>query len=278
MNIIGLGEAGCRITKLFQNYPQYETYFIDTENKNNYKNFLKIKEQQDHEAYENDYKQLNFKKVKGDVTVILCGTGKITGVILRLLEQLKDKKVNIIYVKPDMSTAPADVKTREKIVFGVLQEYARSNLLSKFYIFSNNDIEGIIQNISISSYWDEINNIVCSTYHMLNVFDNMEPLLSSMAQETITSKIIAPGVVAYENFNEKLFYDLDKPRLKKYFFGISEKSLNEEKDLLQRIRTYIKSKAEDKCGACFAIYPTSYEENYIYTLHYASLIQEQNIT
>ena len=114
---------------------------------------------------------------------------------------------------------------------------------------------------------------------MLNVFQYTEPILSTFSDPGETSKIATLGVVNYRTLNEKLFYDLRKPRLKKYYFGMSEKTLNEEKDLLHKIRNYVREKAEveEKCTACFAIFPTNYEQDYVYTLQYASLIQEEEI-
>ena len=32
MNIIGIGSAGCKITQEFEEYAQYDTYYVDTEN------------------------------------------------------------------------------------------------------------------------------------------------------------------------------------------------------------------------------------------------------
>ena len=85
------------------------------------------------------------------------------------------------------------------------------------------------------------------------------------------------GVVAFSSFDEKTFYELKSPRSKKYFFGISQKTLDEEKDLLHKIRSYVADKAGEKCRSCFAIHSTDYEQNYIYVSHHASYVQEQNI-
>jgi len=275
MNVIGLGGAGCKIAKQFENFPQYNVFFIDTDNKNDEKNFIKVKEQKTHEEYELNYKQINTKKIKGEATVIFAGSGKISGTILRLLEQLKNRKLNVLYIKPDMSTAPPEAIVRERVTFGVLQQYTRSNLISNLYIVSNAAVEQVLDSVSISSYWHDINTVITSTYNMLNVFANTEPVLNTLSNPGVTSKIATVGVVGYKSLEEKLFYNLQKPRLKKYFFGISEKTLNEEKDLLHKIRNYIASRTEDKCTACFAIYSTNYEQDYVYTTHYASLIQEE---
>ena len=278
MNIIGVGGAGCSLAAMFQEYPQYTAYFVDTENPGNHKNFLKVENQKSHEDYEEKYRKLNLKKIKGEATVILSGTGEISGIILKLLEQIKHLNPKVLYIKPDLSTCDKLTKQRERVVFGVLQEYARSNLLSGLFVFSNPLIEDVLENISLTSYWKDVNNVVCTTYNMLTVFENTEPLLNSLSQQTTTSKIIAPGVVSFKDFSEKMFYELERPRLKKYFFGISEKTLNEKKNLLQDIRSYVKNKTSENCTACFAIYATSYEDDYVYTLHYASMSQEQNIT
>jgi len=277
MNILGLGTAGCKIAKKLENYPQYNVSYIDVKNDGGYKNFFKIEEQSTHEDYETNYESINLQSIVGETTLITAGTGKITGLLLRLLEQLKNHKLTVLYIKPDMSTESEDAVLREKVVFGILQQYARSSLLSRLYIVSNIATEAVLEKVSVVNYWDDINNVISSTFHMLNVFENTEPLLSTLADAKKTSNIATLGVVSYKNLDEKIFYDLQKPRLKKYFFGISEKTLNEEKDLLQKIRSYVKDKSEERCNACFAIYSTNYEQDYVYVAQYASLIQEQNL-
>ena len=99
MNIVGIGKAGTAIAAEFEKYPQYKTFYIDTENKKKYKNFIKIQEQKSHEDYEKKYKNLNTKNIKGETTVVLCGSGKIAGITLRFLEQINKHKVSVLYIK-----------------------------------------------------------------------------------------------------------------------------------------------------------------------------------
>mgnify|MGYP003113844448 FL=1 len=277
MNIIGLGHAGCEIASNFQNYDNYKTFFIDCENPKKRKNFFKVKQQSSHEDYEKNYKNINFSKIEGESTIILTGCGKISGITLRLLEQLKHLKLTILYVKPDLSTSDDLTKTRHKIVFGILQEYARSNLLSEMIIFSNEKVEKIIDGVSIATYWQDINNVISSTYNMLLYFRKTEPLLDSLSNKAVTCKVASPGIVNYSSFGEELLYELEKPRHKKYFFCLSEQTLQSKKTLLTDIRTYVKQQANENCNSCFAIYSSTYDQDYVYTLHYASLLQEQNL-
>jgi len=278
MNVIGLGNAGCSVAAHLEEHLQYNVYYVDTSNDKKYKNFSKVKEQESHEAYEENYKKIRFKNLSTDSTiVILSGSGKISGLILRLLEQLKERELSILYIKPDLSLLDETSSMRERVVFGIIQQYTRSNLLKNMRIVSNESVERVLESISIVDYWNDVNAVIASTFHMLNVFDNTEPILTTMAEMKETNRISTMGVVAYKNLNEKIFYHLEKPRLKKYFFGISEKTLNEEKDLLHKIRSYVKGKSEEKCTACFAIYPTGYDEDYVYVSQHASLIQEESV-
>ena len=112
---------------------------------------------------------------------------------------------------------------------------------------------------------------------MLLYFEKTEPLLNSLSSETITSKVAAPGIVNYSDLSEKMLYDIKSPRHKKYFFCISDKTLQDKKTLLGDIRSYVKQQANENCNACFAIYSSTYEKDYVYSLHYASFLQEQNL-
>tara|TARA_B100000287_G_C20671768_1_gene793654 strand:+ start:4222 stop:5055 length:834 start_codon:yes stop_codon:yes gene_type:complete len=276
MNIIGLGNAGCQIANNFKNYEQYKVFCVDTENKG-YDTFLPVKYQNSHEDYEKNYKKLSLSKCKGDTTLIMCGSGNISGCALRLLEQIKSEPTTVLFIKPDISQMSNEEKLKCNVTFNILQNYARSALLKKMYVVSNNLVEEIVENISIKDYWKDINNVISSTYNMINVFENNEPLLTSVSKEPETARISTFGVVNYETGSEKLFYDLKFARTKNYFYGINEKTLEEDKNILHKIRSFVKEASSDKNDAGFAIYSTTYEHDYVYTVQHASFIQEQKV-
>ena len=279
MNIIGLGDPGCAIASEFEAYDQYKVYYINHDNKPGYENFSKVVRRKSHEEYESKYKKVKLNINKNKTVLILSGAGKISGLVLRLLEQINMPQLEVLYIKPDFSVLSAAEKTRHKIVLGVLQQYARSSLISKIYVVDNSLVEQLVgDSIKIQSYWSDINKAISSTFHMFKVFENTEPLLSSLNDPLETSNICAFGVLSFGNFDEKMFYNLSMPRCKKYFFGITEKTLNTEKDLLQRIRKFLSSQEDEKCDHGFAIYSTQYEHDYVYTAHYATLVQEENIS
>ena len=77
---------------MFESFSQYNILYIDSE-EGGYDNFIKIAHEASHEEYEKNYKNIDLTSVVGDTTVILSGAGQISGVILRLLEQLKQNNL-----------------------------------------------------------------------------------------------------------------------------------------------------------------------------------------
>jgi hypothetical protein len=276
MNIVGLGNAGCQIAKNFEQYGQYKTFCIDTENKD-YKNYVSIKPQGSHEDYEANYKRLALAKCKGDTMFILSGAGDITGATLRILHQLKANKIDIVYIRPDLTQLSEEQLLKERTCFGVLQQYTRSTFVNNMFVVDNVSVEQVLGSVSLKNYWKDINNVISSTIHMSNVFKHTEPLLTTISRKRETVRIGTYGVVNSETKKEKLFYDLQNTRLKNYFYGLSEKTLEEDKSVLSDIRSFAEAQKGDRTDVGFSIFPTSYEQDYVYSQHFASFIQEEKI-
>ena len=143
------------------------------------------------------------------------------------------------------------------------------------YIVDNKKIEDVLEDLSIENYWDDINHVISSTYHMINVFKNTEALLTNFSPIIKTAKIATFGVVNFDTKKEKLFYDLKMARNKRYFFGINKELLKENKALLNDVRRFMDERSSENIEAGFSIYSTDYEHNYIYCAHYATLVQEE---
>ena len=277
MNIIGIGKAGCRISNHLSNYPAYKTYQVDVEN-DNYKNFIPVKLQPSHEEYENEYADLKLGKLEGETTVVFSGSGCISGITLRLLQQVCEKSdVNVLYIKPQKSDMSSLQSTRHKICSQVLQEYARSGVIKSIILVDNEKIETIVPDVEINNYWQPINCLIGDTYHMINVLQNTEALLKSNNQVPTTAKIKTLSVINFEEKKEEVFYDLEFPRAKNFYFALSEEYIKDKKELLNEVRSYTTSQQTERCDAAYAIYKTDYGQNYVYGVHHATFVQEQNL-
>ena len=268
--VVGLGTVACKIAQKFSQYPQYKIYSYDIED-NKYRNYKPIPKCETHESYEKCNLKFDIRSKEKDVVFIVCGAGKTSGLCLRMLEKLKNKNIDVLYIKPDVDILSEKACQRERLTNQVLQQYARSGLLKSITMIDNSSVSQIVGDVAVSDYWQVINETIASTYHMINVFKNSHSDLNTFSDLPITARIKTIGIVL-EN-EDKLFYPLLMPREKLYYYAISKKTMDEEKGLYNKITDSIKAKSEDKVRCSFGIYPTNYEVDYIYTLQVSSLIQ-----
>lgn len=158
-NIVGLGTAGCNIAANFLRYPQYSVYQIDTDEREGGSVFL-LPKQENHELYEEhcpDFKQF-FSKINASCILVVGGSGSLSGAALRILQQLSHLNVSVLYIRSDIDLLSEMKRLRERVVFGVLQEYARSAAINKIYLVDNSKIEEILGSVPVIGYHDRINN------------------------------------------------------------------------------------------------------------------------
>ena len=265
--IVGLGKAGCAIAEKFAKYPQYKVFKIDSEgldskNKNNYV----LTKQNSPEEYEKATRSMKtfFKKTTDDILFVLSGSGMISGASLQILKCLQDKTVNILYVKPDLEFLGHTNIMQERVVRNVLQEYTRSGLFSRLFLVDNKKIEQILGEVPIVGYYDKLNELIVSTFHMVNVYNHQEAIHATPFDTADTTRISTLGILDIEEGEEKLFFSLDNIREKCYYYAINSKVLETDGKLLRTLTDNINKNIGKEVRAGFQVYSTSYEQNYGY--------------
>ena len=271
MIIIGLGKAGCNIAKAFSKFPQYETYRIDTSEDAD----ITIEKRDNHEDYDKSFPNLeeDLKFTGADVSVIVAGNGHISGGILRLLETIKNNKVTVLYIQPDLALASEIQKKQERIVRNVLQEYARSGVIQSIYLIDNQLVEKGIGDVPIMGYYDVLNQAIVNTVHMINVFKNSEPVIGNFIHPSKLSRIATLGILNLEKNEEKWFYGLTNPRDVVYYYGINEEELRKDGTLFKSIMDYVKSQVTNGVNVSYGVFKTNYEQKYCYCIKYSSMVQ-----
>ena len=271
--MVGLGRAGCNIARAFSKFPQYETYGIDTTEDAD----ITIRKKESHEEYDTHFpilkRKLKFKEA--DVLIVVAGSGKISGGILRLLEQLKTNTLSVLYIEGDLSIMSEVQKKQEKIVINVLQEYARSGILKKIILVSNSMLERTIGDMAILGYYDTLNQAIVNTLHMINVFEHSDPVIGNFIQPADICRITTLGVVDIEGADEKenWFYDLTEARDVVYYYGINEHELQNDGTLFRKINGFVKSKIDDTLNVSYGVFKTTYDQKYCYCIKYSSMVQ-----
>jgi len=265
--IVGLGKAGCAIADKFFAYPQYKIYKIDSEGINNReKNCYLLKPQERPEEYEKSVRSMKtfFKDATEDILFVLSGSGLISGAALQILKSLQDKNVNILYIKPDLEFLGHTNIMQERVVRNVLQEYTRSGLFSRIFLIDNKKVEEVLGEVPIIGYYDKLNELIVSTFHMVNVYNHQEAIHATPFDTADTTRISTLGILNVDEGKEKLFFSLDNIREKSYYYAINSKVLETDGKLLRRLTDTINKNVGKDVRAGFQVYSTSYDESYGY--------------
>jgi len=274
MDIIGLGEAGCNIAECFRKYPQYNIYKIDAGVSG--ENCFNVPTQKDAEEYEKNTPDLKefFSNLSNEVIFIFAGSGAISGMSLAMLQQIKNKKDTVLYIRPGLRSLTGKKKLLERATFGILQQYARSGLLDGMHVVSNDVVAGVIGNLPVIGYFNKINDIIASTLHFINVFDRTKHVYGVMEDRDPVCRISTIGLLESETSEEKMFYDFDLIREKSYFYAFTQGRLLNESSLIEDIESQIEEKKEKwLTKISYRLYSTEYEDDFGYCLYRTSKVQ-----
>jgi hypothetical protein len=264
MVIIGLGKAGTNIANLFKVDKNYKVF--------TYNGGDNVPLQPSAEEYEKKFtKKRELSRIKNKtVWLFVCGTGKISGVTLRLLEQIKNNKINVVYIKPDLSILDDQAKKRHRLCAGVIQEFARSGLINSVYFVSNESMIDIVGESPLTSYYNKMNELLFNCIHSLNVFADTEPIFGGTHEPKDISRIRTFAFRQIEKEQKKLFFPLDNVTETCYIYSINETELDRNNNLISEI----KDSMNKDVVSSFSIYPTSHEYSYAYGIYYTHFTQE----
>ena len=271
MNIIGLGKAGCSISDMFNQYTQYNVFTLDTTENCSYK----IPRQPSAELYDAnpmDLSDMVSKMDDEDTYFILCGSGKIAACSLWILQQIKDKKVNIVYVDPEPSTVDQKGKLRNRAHYHVLQEYTRSGVFNKMFLFENALISDVIGKTSILNYFPKINQFIATAIHWMNIYNNTDTVFDTFRDEFVSSRICSFGVVNIETKQVTDTFLLENCNQIKYFYGVNRIVIENDENLLDNLNEITTSDTENK-SVSYGVYSTDLEQGFSFALKSSSEIQ-----
>jgi hypothetical protein len=272
LTVIGLGSAGCNIAEMFEQVDGINVYLIDKDIEG--ENCISVEPRKTPEEYEKHFADLSLIKnnISKEVLFILGGSGKISGMSLKILEQIKDREISVLYIK-DNSKVNGVEALQQKITFNVLQEYARSGAFKQIVLVTNDMVENMLGDIPIFSYHDTLNNLIYNTYTTINVLSLQDSILENYTEPNETDRICTYGVYDVENDAEKLFFPLDFASQKCYYFGVTEQNLKSDAKLLRNIKDKINSKVSAGTSIYYKIFKTTADKNFCYIKAISKKIQ-----
>jgi len=207
--------------------------------------------------------------------VFVCGASKTSGATLRILEKIKSKKLNVVYMTPDnLLSTPTQIK-QNKVAFNVLQQFARSGLLQSLYLISNTALVSIAGEGPISDVYRNSNSIIANIIETVEYFKKTEPVLGTIAETKEISTIKTFSVGTLNQDEEKLLFPLDNITESGYMYSINEDELNQENDLLMSIKDKVAEDKENNLLSSFAIFSSPHERSFYYAIKSTHFIQEK---
>ena len=276
ISIVGIGNGASEIAAKFEEYTQYNVYKLnDKIEKSSGKN-RKLKRFNSPEEYEQNIPNLSkfFDKIDDRVQVFVIGSSYSSNYTLGILEQIKDKKIDLFYIKPDTELLTGTPKLMENATFVVLQEYARSGVINSITIMFNKNIEEALGNVPIKKFHDSLNGAIASTLHYLNYFDHNEPEVGVMSTPAPTSRIRSIGMIDPVRIKEKWFFDLDMEREVCYYLCINKEKLETDGSLHRKIVDILKEKPRNAFRkVSYAIYETPSGRDFGFCVAYTNAVQ-----
>ena len=112
---------------------------------------------------------------------------------------------------------------------------------------------------------------------MINVFDHTPPIFTTATTRINTARISTFGPLDVENNEEKMFFSLDIPREKNYYYGVPTKQLEEDENLMDTIHNALKNNIEhDRIKVTYSVYSTEYEKLCAYCEKSSTLVQKNS--
>ena len=268
MILVGLGEAGKNIATLFKPHSKNYKIIILDENDG-------IEKRDTVEEY--DERPIKFKqrglKSHDEAILFVCGSGKIAGASLRVLEALKGYKTTVIYITPDLEFASNMERRRHRVHFGVLQEYTRSGMIHEMMIFDNKTLFSLAGHGSASNYYEKVNFFIYSTIQNLMFMRHVDPVFGRLHEKKEISKICTVGCGSMDSDDEKLFFDLQNITESTYLMNIEEEDMDNDQNLIPTCQQIVRENKNKERETSFAIW-LSDTENHYYSMHYTHFVQE----
>lgn len=269
MILVGLGEAGKNIVKLFK--PHSKNYKVITFDENE-----GLEPKQSVEEYDDQPIKVTSRGLKSHSEGILfvCGSGKVAGATLRVLEAFPSHQMSVVYIIPDLEFASREEKMRHRVHFHVLQEYARSGKIKEMMIFDNHQMLSLNGTGPISNYYEKVNFFIYSTLQNLFYCQNVKPDFGRIHNPKEHSRICSLSVTGLRDAKEKMLFSLDNITETCYYMNIEEEDLDNDETILGTCQQIVRENISKERESSFAIWRSS-DPNFYIAKHFTHHIQEQ---
>ena len=276
INVVGLGKMGCKIADALSSLDdKYDAYKVDV-GLTKTKRTRAMPEQKTPEKYEQKCPSMAYflKQARGESYFFVDGAEPISAASLRVIEAMDHRNTTVFYIQPDYEHMGGDVERNERVVFHVLQEYARSGAVSDIFLLNKVKLEEALGEISPYDYDGTIANTIASTVSLVNYFSKTDSMIGTTNDPKKHERIKTIALVSYDKNEEKSFFNLNIVLNKKYYYGMQEEELKTDNKILKKIREQVDQLAGE-ASKSYDVFPTNYDEPHVLCVMSTSVVQER---
>jgi hypothetical protein len=269
MILVGLGEAGKNIVKLFKPHSKTYKVIIFDENEG-------LPSQDSTEDYDKHPVKVTSRGLKSHSEAILfvCGSGKVAGASLRVIEAFPDHQMSVVYIVPDLEFASREERLRHRVHFHVLQEFTRSGKIKEMIIMDNKSLLDLNGSGTISNYYEKVNFFIYSTLQNLFYCSNVKPDFGKIHKAKDHARISTLGIAQLQDAEEKMLFALDNITETCYYINIEEEDLDNDETILPSCQQIVRENIAKNRESSFAIWRSS-DPNFYISKHFTHFIQDK---
>ncbi|HCC43844.1 MAG TPA: hypothetical protein DEQ32_05580 [Gammaproteobacteria bacterium] len=277
--IIGIGNFGCKVAEEFSQHPEYRIYKIapDLEERGAFC----LDPQPDMQTYEEAVPTADienyFRSIRAgdEVLAIIEGGDPVSGTVLKILSTIKDASLHLMYICPDRQMISQVQKRDDRIAFNVLQEYARSGMLSKMFFVDRPMIEELVGDVAIHEHEQKVAHFISYIFAMINFYKHTDAIVSQEILPVDWCRLAVLGLTGLEEDRQQLqlMFPLSQIKDIHFFYGIPQGDLEEDATLIKRIKKHVRSHSADKTSTSFSVYSTTFDQTLVLCAAYTDQIQ-----
>ena len=275
-SLVAIGEKATLFAESLKGYPEYTSYCF---RHGQQEDCFNVPVFTNSERYEEPLKGLQ-EFLKGcceEVTAIVSGDEAVNLITLQVIEQIKDKNIEIIFFKADDKLLGSMMTQVHSLTYNVLQEYTRSGLFKKMFVFDLVEIDRFIAQAALQSFEKARMEFVAEHYHTLSWLRNSDPVAGTDVEHQPVNCLASIGVTDIELSEIKKLNKLDFVRERVYYYGIPEKKVKEDAGLRSKILEGYKDKMDENVSSSFKIYSIPFEQELVYVVEYTSAVQNKEL-
>jgi len=271
-SVITIGTPAVHFGNFLESYPEYAIYSFNHTHAE-----FKVPIFSDVKRYEEPLKGLKkyLSSVADDVVCVVSGGEIVALTALQILQKVKNKNIEIIYLKPQLDILNKTGIMVHNLVDGVLQELARSHVFHRFYLFDLELAKKVTPNTILSEVSQKVAEMCAQHYHTYNWLASQDSVFGVNEDKIKNAKISS---LSYCDFNLTNITDLGKLgfiRQQEVLYGIPEKKIEEDTDLYDKIMKSFKDFKKEDVRASFDVYSVPFENEVVYIKNSTTAVQNK---